>query len=333
MLIEAFSTGKDPARPEANEDRLVILPGRLYAVLDGVSARSPARYDGMLSGQFAAVLAQSALERGLPRDGLAVVAGLTKALAGASERLGLKGAPAGLRLSTTMALVLDHGEQVEIILVGDSGVRVDGKAIHHMTKVLDSITAALRTAAWLRASRVTDDPVVQERLSRAVVMHGTASAEGWSEADLRAVATTAASACAQRFPEVPADLVAELLRGGIVNAQGRHQNNPDSLLGYGCLDGTAIPERFIGRLLLKAPQQIELFSDGYFAPGPGFGVASWEERFAEVEHEDPAKIARYASVRGSIAGMWSDDRTYLGVRKAETPPSPPQAPQPGPSNS
>jgi hypothetical protein len=316
MLIEAFTAGKDPARPEANEDRLVILPGRLYAVLDGVSARSPARYDGMLSGQFAAVLAQSLLERGLPRDGLAIVAALTKAIAGASTRLGLGAAPAGLRLATTMALVVDHGDEAELILVGDSGVRVDGGAIHHMTKVLDSITAALRTAAWLRATRLTDDPVVQERLSRAVVMHGTAKAEGWDDADLQAIGARAAASCAERFPEIPADLVAELLRGGIVNAQGRHQNNPDSPLGYGCLDGTAIPERFIGRLLLKAPQQIELFSDGYFAPGHGFGAASWEERFAEVEHEDPAKIARYASVKGSVGGMWSDDRTYLGIRRS-----------------
>lgn len=315
MLVEAFTAGKDPARPEANEDRLVIMPGRLYAVLDGVSARSPARYDGMLSGQFASALAQGALERGLPRDGLAIVAGITKALAGASDRLGLKGAPAGLRLSTTMALVLDHGDQVEIILVGDSGVRIDGGAIHHMTKVLDGITATLRTAAWRRSTRMTADPVEQERLSRAVVMHGTTAVEGWSEADLQAIGTAAAATCAQRFPDVPAPLVGELLRGGIVNAQGRHQNNPDSPLGYGCLDGTTIPERYIGRLLLKAPQRIELFSDGYFAPGREFGVASWEERFAEVEREDPAKIGRYASVKGSVAGMWSDDRTYLGVQR------------------
>lgn len=316
MLIEAFTAGKDPARPEANEDRLVVLPGRLYAVLDGVTARSPARYDGMLSGQFAAVLAQSALERGLPRDGKAIVAALTTALAGASKRLGLEGAPAGLRLSTTMALALDHGEQVEIILVGDSGVRIDGGAIHHMTKVLDSITAALRTAAWLRATRLTDDPVVQERLSRAVVMHGTAgSVEGWADVDLQAVGVTAAAACAKRFPDVRADLVADLLHGGIVNAQGRHQNNPDSPLGYGCLDGTTIPDRFIGRLFLKTPQTIELFSDGYFAPGHDFGVASWEQRFAEVEHDDPAKIGQYASVKGSTAGMWSDDRSYLGIRR------------------
>ena len=315
MLVEAFTAGKDPARPEANEDRLVVMPGRLYAVVDGVSARSPARYDGMLSGQFASALAQGALERGLPRDGLAIVAALTKALAGASDRLGLKGAPAGLRLSTTLALVLDHGDQVEIILVGDSGVRVDGGAIHHMTKVLDSITATLRTAAWRRATRMTGDPVVQEQLSRAVVMNGTTAAEGWDEADLQAVAAAAAATCAQRFPTVPAPLVAELLRGGIVNAQGRHQNNPDSPLGYGCLDGTPIPERYVGRLLLKAPQRIELFSDGYFAPGHAFGVASWEERFAEVEREDPAKIGRYASVKGSVAGMWSDDRTYLGVQR------------------
>jgi hypothetical protein len=37
MLIEAFSEAKDPFAPHTNEDRLVILPGRAYAVIDGVT--------------------------------------------------------------------------------------------------------------------------------------------------------------------------------------------------------------------------------------------------------------------------------------------------------
>ena len=49
MLIEAFSQAKDPAAPHANEDRFVILPGRAYAVIDGATAQTGARYDGMLS--------------------------------------------------------------------------------------------------------------------------------------------------------------------------------------------------------------------------------------------------------------------------------------------
>src|SRR4051794_12821506 len=43
MQIEAFSQGKDPTAPHANEDRFVILPGRAYAVIDGATAKTGAR--------------------------------------------------------------------------------------------------------------------------------------------------------------------------------------------------------------------------------------------------------------------------------------------------
>ncbi len=108
-----------------------------------------------------------------------------------------------------------------------------------------------------------------------------------------------------------------LLRGGILNEQSRHQNNPDSPLGYSCLDGFAIPAKLVRHVVLDAAdvREIELFTDGYFALGDRFGVAAWEDRFAAVEREDPAKIGAYASVKGSVGGLWSDDRTYVGVRR------------------
>ena len=56
MQIEAFSEAKDPRAPHTNEDRLVILPGRAYAVIDGVTDRLGTRYDGVLSGQYAATV-------------------------------------------------------------------------------------------------------------------------------------------------------------------------------------------------------------------------------------------------------------------------------------
>ena len=46
MHLQAFSAAKDPDRPEANEDRLVVVPDRLYAVIDGVTDRTGRRYDG-----------------------------------------------------------------------------------------------------------------------------------------------------------------------------------------------------------------------------------------------------------------------------------------------
>ncbi len=342
MLLEAFTEAKDPARPDSNEDRLVVLPGRLYAAIDGVSARGPARYDGMLSGQFAADLVQQALQRGsdgggldgggldgdgLGGGGLAVVRRLTAVLAAAHERFGIAEAArsdANLRLSTTLALVLDHGAHIEIVLVGDSGVRINGTELFQTTKDLDGITAALRTAAWRCAARRTGDPAERERLSRGVTMQGTRHEGGFSAAELRAIEEEAAAACAARYPTIATGLIAGLLEGGIVHEQRRHQNNAASPLGYACLDGTAVAEGLIGHAVLDAAgvREIELFTDGYFTPGDGFGVAAWERSFAAVEREDPAKVGRYASVKGSTGGLWSDDRTYVGIRRPSPAPRP-----------
>jgi hypothetical protein len=287
-------------------------------VIDGVTARDPARYDGMLSGQFAADLVQRTLQISNDGDGLDLVRRLTATLAAAHARFGLEElarTDANRRFSTTLALALDHGAEIEIVLVGDSGVRVNGTALHQVSKDLDGITAALRGAAWRRAALDTDDPAECERLSRAATMQGTRHAEVFSPAAMRDIGEAAAAACATRWPTIGPDLIRELIEGGIVNSQKRHQNNPHSPLGYSCLDGTEIPEALISRVLLKAAdvREIELFSDGYFAPGAAFGIGAWEQRFAEVEREDPAKIGRYASVKGSVGGLWSDDRTYVGI--------------------
>ena len=40
MWIEAFTEAKTPDDPASNEDQFLILPGRGYAVIDGVSART-----------------------------------------------------------------------------------------------------------------------------------------------------------------------------------------------------------------------------------------------------------------------------------------------------
>jgi hypothetical protein len=60
-------------------------------------------------------------------------------------------------------------------------------------------------------------------------------------------------------------------------------------------------------------RSVELFTDGYFRPGDGVGVAAWEAAFAEVERTDPAKVHTWLSPKGSSSRTWADDRTYLAV--------------------
>ena len=82
-------------------------------------------------------------------------------------------------------------------------------------------------------------------------------------------AADAAAECASALPHVPRADIAHLIAHGIVGAQGDYQNNPESILGYGCLDGFAIPRTLmrITTLETRTLDTLELFTDGYFRPG------------------------------------------------------------------
>jgi len=329
MLIEAFSEAKDPSKPHTNEDRLVILPGRAYAVIDGVTDRLGTRYDGMLSGQYAAMIVQGALTQMLSApdaslDGPAVVRALTEAIRKAYKAHGMAEKVQtdwNVRLSAALALALVRGDALDIILVGDSGVRLNGTQTLRMEKDLDLITSTLRRQAWPMIGEKTRDPALQEQLSRRITWHGTRqkpdSLGGLLTADdLARLEALAIAANVQALPHVPRPLIEHLVTGGIVHAQGGYQNDTSTILGYPCLDGFPVPESLIRieSFPLSEIETVEIYSDGYFRPGDGFGVASWERAFAEAEREDPAKVVLYPSPKGSTATNWADDRTYLGVR-------------------
>lgn len=329
MIIEAFSEAKDPSAPQSNEDRLVILPGRAYAVIDGVTDRLGTRYEGVLSGQYAAMIVKGALEHMMSAPGpmppaTRIVEALTAEISRAYEAHGMweqVHSDWNVRLSAALALVLVRDTTLEVVLVGDSGVRINGEDILRVEKDLDLITSTLRRIAWPIIGRKTSDPVLREQFSRRITWHGTRQSldgfEGVLEAgDVAEIEQLAIAANVEALPHVPRGEIENLVTGGIVNAQGGYLNDPSTVLGYPCLDGFPVPESLIRveSVPRDKVKSIEIFSDGYFKPGNGFGIAAWEKAFAEVERDDPAKVVLYASPKGSIGTTWADDRTYLGVR-------------------
>ena len=166
MIIEAFSEAKDPSAPQSNEDRLVILPGRAYAVIDGVTDRLGTRYEGVLSGQYAAMIVKVALEHMLSAPGpmppaTRVIETLTAEISRAYEAHGMwerVQSDWNVRLSAALALVLVRDTTLETILAGDSGVRINGEEILRMEKDLDLITSTLRRVAWPIIGRKTSIP-------------------------------------------------------------------------------------------------------------------------------------------------------------------------------
>jgi hypothetical protein len=319
VRIEAASFPRDPARPQANEDALVILPGRAYAVIDGVSDRVGTRYDGMLSGRYAARLVATTLERllaGPPPPVESIIPTLTATLNEAYRRHAMLEAATAdwrQRLACALALVLVDGEQTHLVLASDSGIRLNARQTFQHSMDLDRITATLRHHAW----HAIPDPAQRDPAARRITAHGTAQppAPPFTADQLAAIHEAAEAECAASLPHVPRADIARLLRHGIVGAQGDHQNNPESILGYPCLDGFPIPRQLYRIITLPSAgiDTIELFSDGYFAHPPTPGLAAWEAAHADVEAEDPHKIARWRSTKGSPPGGWTDDRSYLCI--------------------
>ena len=329
MRIEAFSEGKNLDDPGANEDQLLILPGRGYAVIDGVTDRTGHRYEGMLAGRVAGLLVRDATAGFLldptnrELDPAALVAHVTAAIQDAYARFGIAEAartrPAR-RFGATLALAADLGDTIRIVLVGDSGVRLNGLELIVIDPGLDKVTAGIRLAAWqaLETQGAARDDCL--RVSRSCVFNGLKNFQPdmrpWldpeSLADLR---NSYLAEAEERFFGIPKADLETLIDGGIIEGQGRFQNNTESPLSYCVLDGFAVPMKLVHTLdRPKADlHTLELFTDGYFTPGREASIDAWEAAFAEVERTDPDKRLHCPSVKGTIGRIRADDRTVVIV--------------------
>ena len=87
--------------------------------------------------------------------------------------------------------------------------------------------------------------------------------------------------------------------------QFEYQNNSQELFGYGAIDGTKTPSKFVKTFKydIKKLKTVELFSDGYFDIPQEVSIEAWEKSFKKVEKEDPDKWKKYKSTKSK------DDRT------------------------
>ena len=328
MRIEAFSQGKNLDDPEANEDQFLVLPGRGYAVIDGVTDRTGHRYNGRLAGYIASRAVQQAVSRFLLDHETVepdpLIDALSAAIRAAYERndaLEIARGDRARRFGATLALAAHQGDTMRFVLIGDSGLRLNGSEVWINDTGLDLVTTSLRQEAYRLVAEAGGSTADKVRIGRACVWHGAArlhpDMKPWiSEATLGTLYARALERAAARFPMVPVADIRRLLDGGVMTGQTQFQNNTNSPLSYAVLDGFEV-ERSLVRIIdrpLASIRTLELFSDGYFKPGATPDVASWEAAFEEVERDDPEKIDRYPSVKGTVGRIRADDRTVVSVR-------------------
>lgn len=87
--------------------------------------------------------------------------------------------------------------------------------------------------------------------------------------------------------------------------QFEYQKNSQDPLGYGVIDGTKTPSKFVKTFEYNVDKvkTIELFSDGYFDAPQEISIEAWEKVFEKVEKDDPDKWKKYKSTKSK------DDRT------------------------
>jgi hypothetical protein len=329
MRIEVFTEAKTPADPAGNEDQLLILPGRGCAVIDGVTDRTGHRYGGLLAGQLAGRVVQQATAAfllGLAEaeiDPARLVEHVSAAIRAAYQRHGIleiARGEAARRFGATLALAAEHKGGWRFILIGDSGLRLNGTEVWRNENELDLITASLRQQGYRMVAAAGGGPEDHARVGRACAFHGVAELHPdlrpwFDEAALASMRAHCLEACRARFPAVPTDDIERLLDGGVMTGQGHFQNSTISPLSYAVLDGFEVPMDLV-RVIDRdaaAVDVIELFTDGYFEPPDAPSVDAWETLFREVERLDREKIDRYPCVKGSTPGRYADDRTVIVI--------------------
>ena len=93
----------------------------------------------------------------------------------------------------------------------------------------------------------------------------------------------------------------------LLEKQFEFQNNPNSPLGYGSIDGTYTPAKFIHvyEFPIQEIKTLEMFTDGYFDYPQEVSIDAWEDLHEKIQEEDPDKCIKYLSTKSN------DDRTII----------------------
>ena len=313
LKTEMFSEAKDPERPEANEDRFLILPGRAYAVIDGVTDKTGQFYEGSTGGQIAGRIVEDAIREACAErepdeiEAEWLLERIGEKFSDTFDRLGICGdaEPFGAaQFAAQLVLALIGTERVRFLLIGDCGLRLNGSEVIQTSFAMDSVGKVIRRIVWNHLIRNGADRKTANDLARAYTVAGLRTVLPNSGGlvtpeDLVGIRNAVSADLAADLPEVSVTDIEEAVAGGMAT-QHRYANRVHPL-GFSTINGRPVPRSMIVLIdrKLSEIETIELFSDGYFGFPEGTRVADWEDWIARVEEEDPEKLARFSSTKGS----------------------------------
>lgn len=313
IQLELFNRSKYRDGSAPGDDVPLVVPDVVYGVFDGATDPLGTVINGTAAGRLAAmtVAVEMATIARDPRrrraSGAEIIAQLSSALKCCTDPLGLHVPP-----STTIAVALDCGETWRFLLLGDSGLRLNGTEIYHRHKTIDHVSTVARVALFNIFKSQNDDLDAVEAMSRRGIFLGLRTAVCDGVLSLSRADAIIDEAIAATKLQTEADTVRRFLMGGI-QTQFEFGNTSDSLLGFETMNGTQITGRELQDF--ERPKtdvtHVELYTDGYPSTPADVSVAAWEENFQAAERSDFHKIGQFATVKGSTSTEFYDDRSVL----------------------
>ena len=318
--IDCLSVPKSRDLKDPGDDVVSVLPDKFYGVFDGATDTTGTFRGPCSPGRFAATSATQAMLRqvlqpqGPVADPQAWLAAMNAAIRDGLLNLGVPQA----RVSTTAAMAIPIGSDMHFLMVGDSGLRINGLDITHMTKDVDRLFTHVRlaTRALLRLQGLQGDDL--EAATRELLFKGLDPSRqtALSRAQVEQIVDQVSIASQGQLMPDAMDCLPDMVSRGISGGQYQFANQMAHSLAYASVDGSQTRGkdlRYFCRPMADV-QSIELFTDGYMScPQSGVSVMDWEANFAQDEAQDPEKIGRYAGVKGSTEAYFSDDRTVLSL--------------------
>lgn len=335
LCIEQFTCAKDPSNPHTNEDHTVVMPGSVLAVMDGATDITGNCYDDLLGlGATGGRLASRAVMRALhefaarPFDALPepaqIVAVANASLRAVYDRLGISMADATsghVRFRTTLAAAFFAGDDVRMVCIGDTALRINGGEVLRHDFPADKVFSAARSIAWGLLKARGADPDAMTDATRKLIVQGLSGDSLLPEPLTPQDGMTIADQVINDPRVIAAfgndkDRIAEVLALGLMGVR----RNPgvfsaDVIDGYADASAAALCRD----IPLAELDTLEIFSDGYPEIPDSPTLAAWEAALRHVDAVDPDRIGPYASTKGCAPGRFGDDRTILIARRTPPP--------------